>query len=60
MHTQTIEGFFSNLKRGVAGTYHSVSSKWLTSYLNEHVWRYNERHNMTPSMFESLLAKAAE
>jgi hypothetical protein len=29
VHTQTIEGFFSNLKRGIAGNYHSVSSKWL-------------------------------
>ena len=35
VHTQTIEGFFSNLKRGIAGNYHSVSSKWLQGYLNE-------------------------
>jgi hypothetical protein len=41
VHTQTIEGFFSNLNRGISGNYHSVSSKWLQSYLNEYAWRYN-------------------
>lgn len=59
VHTQTIEGLFSNLKRGVAGTYHSVSSKWLPTYLNEYAWRYNERSNTTRSMFDTLLARAA-
>jgi hypothetical protein len=58
VHTQTIEGFFSNLKRGVAGTYHSVSSGWLPTYLNEYVWRYNHR-NDDRSQFESLLRRAA-
>jgi transposase len=38
VHTQTIEGFFSNLKRGISGNYHSVSSKWLQGYLNEYAW----------------------
>jgi transposase len=58
VHTQTIEGFFSNLKRGIAGTYHSVSSKWLQSYLNEYAWRYNRRDDER-SMFESLLIRAS-
>jgi transposase-like protein len=58
VHTQTIEGFFSNLKRGIAGTYHSVSRKWLQSYLNEYAWRYNERHN-SRAMFRSLVDRAA-
>jgi transposase len=58
VHTQTIEGFFSNLKRGVAGTYHAVSKKWLPSYLNEYAWRYNHRHDAR-SQFESLLLRAA-
>jgi transposase-like protein len=60
VHTQTIEGFFSNLKRGIAGTYHSVSSKWLQSYLNEFAWRYSHRGTSTRPMFDSLLAKAAQ
>jgi transposase len=58
VHTQTIEGFFSNLKRGIAGTYHSVSSKWLPSYLNEFAWRYNHRHD-SRAIFEALLLRAA-
>ncbi|HKP90900.1 MAG TPA: IS1595 family transposase [Thermoleophilaceae bacterium] len=58
VHTQTIEGFFSNLKRGIAGTYHSVSTRWLPAYLNEYAWRYNHR-NDGRSQFESLLRRAA-
>jgi transposase-like protein len=58
VHTQTIEGFFSNLKRGVAGTYHAVSRKWLQSYLNEYAWRYNHRSD-EHSQFESLLLRSA-
>ena len=57
-HTQTIEGFFSNLKRGIAGTYHAVSTKWLQSYLDEYTWRYNHRQD-DQSMFRTLLLRAA-
>jgi transposase-like protein len=57
VHTQTIEGFFSNLKRGISGNYHSVSSKWLQSYLNEYVWRYNHRDDPR-AMFQTLVLKA--
>jgi transposase len=60
VHTQTVEGFFGNLKNGIRGTYHSVSSKWLQSYLNEYAWRYSERHNNTQSMFDALLTKAGD
>ena len=56
VHTQTIEGFFSNLKRGIAGTYHSVSSKWLPAYLNEYAWRYNHRNDR--AQFRTLLLRA--
>ncbi len=58
VHTQTIEGFFGNLKNGIRGTYHSVSSKWLQSYLNEYAWRYNHRHDRR-AMFETLLLRSA-
>lgn len=59
VHTQTVEGFFGNMKNGIRGTYHSVSSRWLQSYINEYAWRYNERSNTTRSMFETLLDRAA-
>jgi len=58
VHTQTVEGFFGNMKNGIRGTYHAVSSKWLPSYLNEYVFRYNNRSNGR-SMFELLLLRAA-
>ena len=43
VHTQTIEGFWSLVKRGIGGVYHSVSAKWLQSYLDEYAFRYNHR-----------------
>ena len=42
-HTNTIEGYFSILKRGIAGTYHHVSAQHLKRYLGEFDFRYNER-----------------
>jgi transposase len=58
VHTQTIEGFFGNMKRGIAGTYHAVSAKWLQGYLNEFAWRYNRRDSDRP-MFLELVTLAA-
>lgn len=43
IHTNTIEGFFSILKRGITGTYHHVSPQHLKRYLAEFDFRYNER-----------------
>jgi transposase-like protein len=43
-HTNTVEGFFSILKRGVYGTFHSVSKKHLHRYVSEFEFRYNHRH----------------
>ena len=42
-HTQTIEGYFSILKRGIFGTYHHVSPQHLKRYRGEFDFRYNER-----------------
>ncbi len=58
VHTQTIEGFFGNIKNGIAGNYHGVSVKWLQSYINEYVWRYNHGDSGR-SMFAMLLSRAA-
>ena len=59
VHTQTVEGFFGNVKRGISGVYQSVSRKWLQGYLNEYTWRYNHRSDATP-MFLTLLSRAAD
>jgi transposase-like protein len=42
-HTNTIEGFWSLLKRGLIGVYHHTSKKHLQKYLDEFVFRYNTR-----------------
>ena len=42
-HTNTIEGYFSILKRGITGVYHNVSEAHLKRYLAEFDFRYNER-----------------
>jgi transposase-like protein len=43
IHTNTIEGYFSILKRGVVGVYHHVSKHHLHRYLSEFDFRYNNR-----------------
>jgi transposase-like protein len=43
IHTNTVEGFFSLLKRGVIGTFHHVSKQHLHRYLSEFDFRYNAR-----------------
>jgi transposase-like protein len=42
--TNTIEGYFANLKRGIGGIYHHVGRKHLHRYLSEFDFRYNARH----------------
>ena len=42
-HTNTVEGYFSIMKRGIYGTFHHVSQQHLKRYLAEFDFRYNER-----------------
>jgi transposase-like protein len=42
-HTNTIEGFWSLLKRQINGIHHSVSPKHLQRYCNEAAYRYNSK-----------------
>jgi transposase-like protein len=43
VHSNTVEGVFSLIRRGVIGTFHSVSRKHLPNYLNEFQFRWNTR-----------------
>ena len=56
-HTQTIEGFWGHFKTDVRGTHHSISTRWLSGYLNEWVWKWNHRDD-DRAMFRSLLLNA--
>jgi transposase len=52
-HTNTIEGFWGNTKRGISGVYHAISTKYLQKYLDEYSFRYNHRDDARP-MFRTF------
>ncbi len=54
VHTNTIEGFWSIFKRGVVGTFHKMSAKYMPLYVAEFQFRYNNRFN--PDMFGTAIA----
>ena len=58
VHTQNIEGFWSQVKRGINGVHHAVSRQWLQSYIDEYVWRFNHR-NDGRAMFFTLAIRSA-
>ncbi len=45
VHTNTIEGFWSIFKRGIMGSFHKVSTKYMPLYVAEFQFRYNHRRN---------------
>ena len=58
VHTNNIEGMWSNVKRGIDGVNHAVSPKYLQGYLDAYVYRFNHRSDVTP-MFVQLLERVA-
>jgi transposase-like protein len=54
VHTQTIEGFWSLIKRGMVGTFHKVSKKYLPLYVAEFQFRYNNCSN--PDIFGAAIS----
>ncbi len=59
VHTNTIEGFWSHLKRGIKSTHASVSKKHIQKYVDEFVFRYNNR-DQPADMFNRVLAQISK
>lgn len=54
-HTNTIEGYWSQLKRQIFGTHHWVSGKHLGKYVDESAWRFNRRAAGEAARFNDFL-----
>lgn len=59
VHTNTIEGFWGQLKRSIHGTYHFVSVQHLQGYVDLFAYLYNQRNSSVP-VFSSLVLRACE
>ena len=59
IHTNTVEGLWSLIKRGIGGVYHSVSPENLQNYLDEYCFRYNRRLDGN-LQFKSILERASQ
>lgn len=57
-HTNSIENFWSHLKRGVDGIYHWVSKDHLQSYVTEYALRFNTRDISTSNRFDLILSNS--
>ena len=55
IHTQAIEGFWSQMKRGINGTYHAISPKHLARYCDEFSYKHNTRKVNDSQRFASAL-----
>jgi|ERR1017187_3572303 transposase-like protein len=63
IHTQTIDGFWSQLKRSIDGTHHHVSGKHLQKYVDEFAFRYSHRYapyDLDASMFSLIAGRAGK
>lgn len=57
VHVNSLEGFWSQLKRSLNGTYHAVSPKHLNHYVDEFSYRYSKRKN--GQLFSGLVVRAS-
>ncbi len=62
IHTNAVEGFWSQLKRSIDGSYHHVTPRYLQLYVDEYGFRYthrNDEQNMFITMLERVVEAAA-
>jgi transposase-like protein len=57
-HTNNIENFWSQFKRGIYGIYHQISRKHMDRYVSEYVFRYNSRKMSEYDRFNLLLKES--
>ena len=55
VHVNTLEGYWSIVKRSIRGTHVHVSSKHLWKYISEFSYRYNMREHDSGTMFQNLV-----
>ena len=55
--TNSVEGFWSLLKRGIKGNFHHISKKYLQAYINEFSYRYNARKLENVDVFNDVVAR---
>ena len=58
IHTNSIEGSWSQLKRAIIGIYHNVSPKHLHRYAHESGYKYNTREILDVDRFEDTIRNA--
>lgn len=56
VHTNTIEGFWSLLKRAWRGQHHHYSKRYMPLYISEACWKYNRRGQKTSEVFRGFLS----
>ncbi|MFN2375972.1 MAG: IS1595 family transposase [Candidatus Binatia bacterium] len=56
IHTNTIEGFWSLVKRAWYGTHHHYSKKYMRLYIAEACYKYNQRNRELTSFFDTMQA----
>jgi len=58
IHTNSVEGLWSLIKRGISGVYHHVDPQYLQNYLDEYCFRYNRRHKGN-RQFKAILERVS-
>jgi len=56
VHTNTIENFWSLLKRGIYGTYHGIAPYHTQNYLEEFAFRFNSRNITEAQRFDKMVS----
>jgi len=59
IHTNNVEGFWSQLKRNIDGTYYHATAEHLQEYADEYSFRYNHRKDEQP-MFTTMLQQVVQ